>query len=36
MDLPNGLKKGESLELKGQSIFHFKEQEIIKIQDISN
>jgi hypothetical protein len=34
-DLPNGLKKGDALELQGRSIFTFKENRIIEITDIS-
>lgn len=35
IDLPNGMKAGESLQLNGQSIFHFKKDKIIRIIDIS-
>ena len=35
MDLPNGIKKGQTIELKGQSEFTFKNQKIIQIRDIS-
>ncbi len=35
MDLPNGLKKGQKLELKGKSIFVFKDNRIVKLTDIS-
>lgn len=35
MDFPNGMKKGDVLELGGKSIFTFAEGEIIKITDIS-
>lgn len=35
IDLPNGLKPGDSLQLKGQSIFQFKNRKIVKIQDKS-
>ena len=34
-DLPGGLKAGNSLRLEGKSIFHFKDDKIIRIQDIS-
>lgn len=34
-DLPNGLKAGDTLKLKGKSIYRFKGNEIISIQDIS-
>lgn len=35
VDLPNGLKAGERLVLKGKSIFRFKDDLIISIEDIS-
>lgn len=35
MDFPNGLKKGQDLNLAGKSIFEFKEGKIIKLIDIS-
>lgn len=35
MDFPNGLKKGQSLELKGKSIFVFQGRKIIKLTDKS-
>lgn len=35
MDLPNGMKKGEQLMLKGASIFSFNNGKIISITDIS-
>ncbi len=35
MDLPNGMKKGERLLLKGTSIFGFENGKIISITDIS-
>ena len=35
VDLPNGLKAGENLQLKGTSIFTFHNDRIIKIQDKS-
>ena len=34
-DLPNGLKSGDKINLKGKSIFHFADGKIIEIQDIS-
>lgn len=34
-DLPNGLKAGDKIELKGKSIFRFAGDKIIEIQDIS-
>lgn len=35
IDLPNGLKKGQTLKLKGKSIFIFDGSKIIKLTDIS-
>lgn len=35
IDLPNGLKKGDTIALKGKSIFHFEDDRIIKLTDIS-
>lgn len=35
MDFPNGLKKGDKLELKGKSIFNFQGNKIIQITDKS-
>ncbi|MBJ6118714.1 nuclear transport factor 2 family protein [Pontibacter sp. BT310] len=35
VDLPNGLKNGESLNLKGKSRFKFEEGRIVKITDES-
>jgi hypothetical protein len=35
MDLPNGLKKGQELNLSGLSIFEFDGIKIIKLTDIS-
>ena len=35
MDLPNGMKKGDTLEMKGQSQFEFKNDRIVKILDVS-
>jgi len=35
IDLPNGLKKGDTLELKGESQFEFKQDKIIRIRDKS-
>jgi hypothetical protein len=34
MDLPNGLKKGDALQLHGKSIFRFLDGKIIKLTDI--
>ena len=35
IDLPNGMKPGDTLQLKGQSVFEFKDRKIVKIQDKS-
>lgn len=35
IDLPNGLKKGEKLLLKGRSVFSFEKDLIISIEDYS-
>jgi hypothetical protein len=35
IDLPNGLKKGQELNLKGKSVFEFLNHKIIKLSDIS-
>jgi hypothetical protein len=35
VDLPNGLKAGDKLALTGKSIFHFENNQIISIEDIS-
>jgi ketosteroid isomerase-like protein len=35
IDLPNGLKTGDKLVLKGKSVFTFKENQIIRLQDFS-
>jgi hypothetical protein len=35
IDLPNGLKKGNSLDLKGKSVFTFSDTKITSITDIS-
>jgi len=35
IDLPNGMKAGERLDLKGRSIFKLKDNLIIAIEDIS-
>jgi hypothetical protein len=35
IDLPNGLKKGENLNLQGKSIFKFSGEKIIELIDIS-
>jgi ketosteroid isomerase-like protein len=34
-DLPNGLKSGDTLRIEGKSIFRFRDDKIISIQDIS-
>ncbi len=34
-DLPNGLKAGDKIELKGKSIFRFTDGKISEIQDLS-
>ena len=35
MDFPNGLKKGQIIELQGKSIFEFEEGKISRLTDIS-
>lgn len=35
MDFPNGLKKGQIIELQGKSIFEFEEGKISRLADIS-
>jgi len=35
IDFPNGLKAGDKIELKGKSIFKFKDNKIIEFKDIS-
>ena len=35
MDFPNGMKKGEELNLKGKSVFEFSGSKISKLSDIS-
>lgn len=35
MDFPNGLKKGQELNLIGKSVFEFENDKIIKLTDIS-
>jgi hypothetical protein len=35
VDFPNGLKTGDVIELKGNSIFRFKDDKIIELKDIS-
>lgn len=35
MDLPDGLKKGQELNLRGKSVFEFLNDKIIKLTDIS-
>lgn len=35
MDLPNGLKSGQELNLKGKSIFKFSGHKIVELTDVS-
>ena len=35
VDLPNGIKAGEQIELKGKSIFMFRDNQIIDLKDIA-
>lgn len=35
IDLPNGMKKGDTLALKGQSVFTFENDKIVAIDDIA-
>jgi ketosteroid isomerase-like protein len=35
INLPNGMQAGDKLELKGKSVFTFKDDKIIKLQDYS-
>lgn len=35
MDFPNGLKKGQELNLLGKSIFEFQDEKIVRLTDIS-
>ncbi len=35
IDFPNGMKRGQELQLNGKSIFEFKEGKIIRLTDIS-
>lgn len=35
MDFPNGLQKGQAIQLAGKSIFVFKDNKIIRLTDIS-
>lgn len=35
IDLPNGMKVGDTLKLQGQSIFTFEEERIVRIEDRS-
>jgi 3-deoxy-D-arabino-heptulosonate 7-phosphate (DAHP) synthase len=35
IDLPNGMKKGDTLALQGKSIFQFQDDKIISITDIA-
>ncbi len=35
VDFPNGLRAGDKLELKGKSLFKFKDHKIVELRDIS-
>lgn len=35
MDFPNGMQKGQELNLKGKSVFEFLDDKIIRLADIS-
>lgn len=35
IDFPNGLKKGEEIQLTGKSVFEFKENKVVKLTDFS-
>lgn len=35
MDFPNGLQKGQELNLKGKSVFEFLDDKIVRLADIS-
>ena len=35
IDFPNGLKKGQKLELNGRSVFKFEHDKIVELTDIS-
>ncbi|MEO6178103.1 MAG: nuclear transport factor 2 family protein [Flavobacterium circumlabens] len=35
MDFPNGMQKGQELNLKGKSVFEFSNNKIIRLADIS-
>lgn len=35
MDFPNGMKKGDELNLKGKSVFEYLDDKIVKLTDIS-
>jgi ketosteroid isomerase-like protein len=35
IDLPNGMKKGQELELNGKSVFEFENEKIVRLTDIS-
>lgn len=35
IDLPNGLRKGDALQLQGKSVFTFRDNKIIALKDIS-
>lgn len=34
-DLPNGMKKGDVLELSGKSVFTFSGNKVVKLEDLS-
>lgn len=34
-DMPNGLKKGETIQINGKSVFEFENEKIKRIRDIS-
>lgn len=35
IDLPNGVKEGETIQLQGKSIFEFHDNQIVSLKDIS-
>jgi hypothetical protein len=35
VDLPNGMKAGDTIEMKGKSVFRFRGDKIIELKDIS-
>lgn len=35
IDLPNGIKAGDKIEMQGKSIFKFKDNKIVELKDIS-